>query len=402
MENLYDIIIELCIKGKQEGWPNLYSKISDIIRNEYGEDYSSEYIRGVSRRYRKRNGLDENFKASQEDCCIDCKSEKTLLQDHGFDPSKFSVVNVRQSKWTDIKGNDRTSSRLTVKPNVTNLYNEEFIKRLFDSIKIIDNFEEYKPIQYDEDGYILVVPIADFHYMRYSSSNFCNEDYDREIARNRYYCIINDIFLKVKDIKIKKIFFVVGNDMINIDTISGTTTKGTQQESIGDLESAIIEITNIIVNTIEKLKRIAPVEVVYVPSNHDYLTFFGIVNAIRIKYEKDSNVVVDYSSKERKYKFESTCLLGFAHNLKDDKVNDILVEEASEYLSQSKTRIFFLAHLHHEFANDVSGTDVRRLPTFASSSRWEYNKGYSSIKRCQSFLIDPSYGITDIFYSYSD
>ena len=110
--------------------------------------------------------------------------------------------------------------------------------------------------------------------------------------------------------------------MINIDTISGTTTNGTQQESIGDLESAIIEITNIIVNTIEKLKRIAPVEVVYVPSNHDYLTFFGIVNAIRIKYEKDSNVVVDYSSKERKYKFESTCILRIAHNLKDKKINN--------------------------------------------------------------------------------
>lgn len=400
MESLYKEIIELCIKGKKEGWTNLYSKIADILNEEYGKEFSSEYIRGVSRRFRKRNGLDENFEESLVDCIIENKDEKSILQEHGFDPNKFSVVNVRQSKWTDIQGNDRISSRLTVKPTENAIYNEEFVKKLFDNIKIDENFETYQFTQYSEDGYILVVPIADFHYMRYSSSDVTNKDYDREIARSRYYKVVLDILERTKDIKIKKIFLVVGNDMLNVDTVTGTTTKGTQQEIDGNIESAIIEVTNIIVNTIEKFKKIAPVEVVYIPSNHDYLTFFGIMNAIRIRYERDSNIFVDYSPRERKYKFESSCLMGFAHDIKADNVNNILVEEASEYLSKSRCRIYFLAHLHHEFANDISGTDVRRLPTIASPSRWEYKKGYSSIERCQSFLIDPNYGIRDIIYSY--
>lgn len=400
MESLYKEIIELCIKGKKECWTNLYSKIAEILNEEYGKEFSSEYIRGVSRRFRKRNGLDENFEESLINCTIENKDEKSILQEHGFDPNKFSVVNVRQSKWTDIQGNDRISSRLTVKPTENPVYNEEFVKKLFDNIKIEENFEIYNLTQYSENGYILVVPIADFHYMRYSSSDVTNKDYDREIARSRYYKVIVDILERIKDVKIKKIFLVVGNDMLNVDTVTGTTTKGTQQEIDGNIESAIIEVTNIIVNTIEKFKKISPLEVVYIPSNHDYLTFFGIMNAIRIKYERDSNVFVDYSPKERKYKFESSCLMGFAHDIKADNVNNILVEEASEYLSKSRCRIYFLAHLHHEFANDISGTDVRRLPTIASPSRWEYKKGYSSIERCQSFLIDPNYGIRDIIYSY--
>lgn len=400
MESLYKEIIELCIKGKKEGWTNLYSKIADILNEEYGKEFSSEYIRGVSRRFRKRNGLDENFEEHLLDYTIENKDEKSILQEHGFDPNKFSVVNVRQSKWTDIQGNDRISSRLTVKPTENAIYNEEFVKKLFDNIKIDENFETYQLTQYSEDGYILVVPISDFHYMRYSSSDVTNKDYDREIARSRYYKVVLDILERIKDIKIKKIFLVIGNDMLNVDTVTGTTTKGTQQEIDGNIESAIIEVTNIIVNTIEKFKKIAPVEVVYIPSNHDYLTFFGIMNAIRIRYERDSNIFVDYSPRERKYKFESSCLMGFAHDIKADNVNNILVEEASEYLSKSRCRIYFLAHLHHEFANDISGTDVRRLPTIASPSRWEYKKGYSSIERCQSFLIDPNYGIRDIIYSY--
>lgn len=409
MGNHYDEIIKLCILGKKENWPNLYLKISTLIKESTGKDYSPEYIRGVSRRYRRKNNLDENFNLINEEN-IDfyytdtSKSETSILKEHGFDPNRFSVVNVRQSRWNDMGGNERVSSRITVKPNDQFVYSEEFVKRLFDNIKIdsTNTTNNYKPLQFDNDGSILVIPIADFHYMRYSSSNVVNKDYDREIARNRYYKIISDILERVKNKKIKKIFLVVGNDMLNVDTITGTTTKGTPQENIGDIESAIIEITNILVNTIEKLKKISKVDVVYIPSNHDYLTFFGIANALRIRYENDDNVTVDCSPKERKYKFESSCLLGFAHNIKTENVNNILIEEASEYLSESKTRIYFLAHLHHEFAHDISGTDVRRLPTISSPSRWEYKNGYSSIERCQTFLIDPNYGITDIIYSYID
>lgn len=129
MESLYKEIIELCIKGKKEGWTNLYSKITDILHEEYGKEFSSEYIRGVSRRFRKRNGLDENFEESSVDCLLDNKDERSILQEHGFDPNKFSVVNVRQSKWTDVQGNDRISSRLTVKPTENTIYSEEFVKK---------------------------------------------------------------------------------------------------------------------------------------------------------------------------------------------------------------------------------------------------------------------------------
>lgn len=407
MDNIYDIIVELCRQGKQAGWLNLYATVCEYLKETHKIDLTPEYIRGVSRRYRKRNGLNENFEpiASsriQDICITDNKNETSILKEHGLDPKRFSVVNVRQSKWIDVSGNERTSSRLTVKPVEESVWNEDFIKSIFDKIKIDASFEKYTLKQYSDDGYILVVPIADFHYMRYSSVDCCEEGYDRETARYRYYQVINDTLSRIDNKKIRKIMYVIGNDMLNIDNLSGTTTKGTQQESEGNIESAIIEITNIIVNTIERLKKIAPVDIIYIPSNHDYLTFFGIMNAIRLKYELDENISVDYSPKERKYRLEGSCLMGFSHDLKVANVNDIFIKDASNLISQAMSRIYFVAHLHHEEAVDVGGTDVRRLPTIASQSRWEYNKGFNAQQKCQSFLIDPQHGITDIIYSYID
>lgn len=407
--SIKDFIIERCKIGKREGWKNLYSEISNEVYNKYGEVIEPEKIRYISKKYRKDNGLDENFDSvSRLDInysdlykCSMC-NEDALLRENGFNPKDFSVTNYKTSSWTGIDGKEYTSKKISVKPKTDFVWTKDFMEKLLHEVEYLPKYDEYSPTNYSSNGDILIVPIVDLHYMRYSTTDFTNENYDTNIARHNFYKVIDSVVKKYSSNKLSKIYFIIGNDMLNCDNLEGTTTRGTKQENCSNIEKSIIEISNLLVNAIDKLKHLAPLDVIYVPSNHDYLTFFGIVNALRLRYELDKNVYIDSGYKERKYRKEGTCLFGFSHDIKIDKVNSLIINEAKEYVSDTKRRIFFLGHLHHEVVNDVDGTEVRRLSTMAGQSRWEYDKGYISVEKCQTFLVDIEHGIKEIFYIYMD
>ena len=84
----------------------------------------------------------------------------------------------------------------------------------------------------------------------------------------------------------------------------------------------------VLINGIELFKTVAPVEVVYITSNHDYHTMFGIANVIRKVYEKDTNVSVDYLPLVRKYKVFGKTLMGFAHDIDIKNINDLKLLQA--------------------------------------------------------------------------
>ena len=403
MENLSikDFIVERCIIGKNEGWKNLYSDIAREVYEKYGEVISTEQIRYISKKYRKDHHLDEYFNQlnfSDENI----NNENDVLIDNGFNPDKFSLVNYKTSIWTGVDGKEYVSKKVSVKPRAEFIWTKDFMEKLLSTIDYTPPVENLISPKNNDGKNILVFPIVDFHYMRFASTNFTNDNYDCDIARKNFYHIVNSVVDKYSGSELSKIYFIIGNDMINCDNLEGTTTKGTKQENCSNIEQAILELSNLLVGAINCLKKMAPVDVIYVPSNHDYLVSFGIVNALRLRYENDTCVNIDSSYKERKYRKDGICLLGFAHDLKIDKINNIIINDAKEYISETNRRIYFLGHLHHEQFKDIDGTEIRRMSSIAGQSRWEYNNGYCGIKKCQTFLIDPKKGITDIFYIYVD
>ena len=416
IERINSRIVELCRLFKGQNSTSFYQEIADIIATEYGVRYSTGHIREISRKFRRDMGLDENFSpigkptesyatedTSSRDISIkrgEKLTEERLLSLHGYDPAKFTIVNAKNSFWTLDGDNERYSSRITVKPKNEFVWTQDLVDKIFEGLKVPVSDIDYKMGQYEENGKALILPIVDLHYAMKVSSEAANDRYNRNVATGRYIHVIEDVISRVKDKKFEHIYFTIGNDLFNCDTKSGTTTKGTPQDNDGDIESAIIEATDLVIRTIDKLKTIAPVDVIHIPSNHDYIISFGIANAIRTYYSNDENVDVDCGFRERKYRKFGNTLMGFAHDLKVSSVNDIITSDARELVSDTLHSVYFLAHLHHEECIDVSGTDVRRLPTISSGSRWTYNNGYNAAKKCQSFIVDERYGITDVLYTH--
>jgi hypothetical protein len=342
---------------------------------------------------------DKLLKMSQEDS----KDPKFLLKSHGYSTSEWELVSARNNIWNSYSKQDGImtlySSKITVKPLTEYKWNEEDIKKIFDSLKV-DNKNKINiiPKQYDKNNNILVIPIADLHAGLLSDIFSNGNNYNLDIAEELFFSVINDVIENNKNKKYEKVVFVIGNDTTNSDNLSSTTTRGTPQQDSNLWFTIVKRVTKMLVKGIDSLVYIAPVDVVYVPSNHDLHTMFGIVQTLNAWYKDDENITVDTSPLPRKYyKFGKTTL-ALSHDVKVKEALKIVSTEAKDKWSDSNRVIFMLAHLHQAMEYEKQGIlEILRLPTISGYSRWTNTQGYvQNERKNQSFVINGDLGIIDI------
>ena len=325
-----------------------------------------------------------------------------LLNAHGYSVQAWELVSARNNIWNVYSKQDGVqtlySSKIVVKPRTTYVWTEEDAIKIFENLKhnYIDKIN-VTPKSYEKNENILVLPIADFHYGLYSDMLSTGNDYNLEIAENLFYYVLNDIMTRIANKKFEKVVFVVGNDFINSDNLSNTTTKGTPQDNTSLWFSIVEKATQLIVDGIDILSTIAPVDVLYVTSNHDLHTMFGIMQTIKAYYRNEKNITIDTSPLPRKYyKFGKT-MLSLSHDIKVKEALKIISTEAKSDWSDCEHIICMLAHLHQSMIYDKQGyLEIMRLPTISGWSRWTNTMGYvQTDKKNQAFIISGENGITD-------
>jgi len=333
----------------------------------------------------------------------DAKDVDYLLKAHGYDILQWELVSARNNIWNSYSKQDGVqtlySSKITVKPRSEYLWNEEDIQRIINNIRI-DYSDKINiiPKRCDDSGNILVLPIADFHYNLLADEYSTGNNYNTEIAKEYYYHVLNDVVERTMHERFEKVLFVVGNDFVNADNINGTTTKVTPQDNNTAWFNIINNVTQLIVDGVSILGTIAPVDVLYVPSNHDLHTMYGIMQIVNAWFRNDKNVKVDSSPLPRKYYKYGKTLLGFSHDIKVKDALKIFTSEAKNKWSDCNHMIWMLAHLHQQMIYDKQGyLEIMRLPTISGWSRWSNNNGYvQSDKKNQAFIINKDLGITNV------
>ena len=134
------------------------------------------------------------------------KDENFLLKVHNYDPKVWEIVSARNSIWnTQLKGGKITklyASKINVKIRKQYKWNEEDIDKIFNNLKSIDkNTKIIKSKQYENNGKLLVVPIADFHFGLLSDIYSNNNDYNMEIAEDLFFTVINEVIENNKNKK---------------------------------------------------------------------------------------------------------------------------------------------------------------------------------------------------------
>lgn len=323
--------------------------------------------------------------------------------DHSALFSECSSVGINPDSVTSYWYKGKQFS-INVRPNSSQFDPESFIDDLVSEVK--KWAPEYKTIKRDinADGHCFVFDPADVHIGKLASSFETGEEYDQEIAISRVKLGLEGLLNKAKGFKIDKIIFVTGNDILHIDTPKRTTTSGTNQDTDGMWYDNFVKAKRLLVDIIETLVTIADVQVVYNPSNHDFMSGFMLLQAVEAWFRNCSNVSFSNDMTHRKYVKYGKNLIGTTH-MDGAKIQDLpllMAHESSQYWHECKHRYIYGHHVHHKISKDYMSVNVETLRSPSSADGWHHRNGYQyAPKAVEGYIHHPEHGqvarLTHIF-----
>ncbi len=325
------------------------------------------------------------------------KDTRKIMQLHGYDPDLWEVVKVSNSIWNaQVKGGGKTelyASKLQVKPRAE--FSTVQIEDAFNNIipKTVNPIKEYT--NYDRSGKIIEIALTDFHYGMLSWEGETGVSFNLDIAENKFCEIMGDIVSKISNFGIQKIYFVFCHDFFHCNNQENTTNKGTAVDVAGRMLDIFNRGVKMLTTAIDYLETLAPVETVYLHSNHSADTSYYAIKCLEAYYRTDTRVTVDAGATPRKYRAFGKCLLGMSHGDNEGKrAANIMQLEVPELFGKAKYRELHLGHLHHEVVEDNGGVVVRYLPSPAPSDNWHTKSGFiGTQKKIQTFVWDENKGV---------
>jgi len=276
--------------------------------------------------------------------------------------------------------------------------------------ELIAEMKKYSPkypkIKYEinkkEKGYLLEVALMDLHYGLMVWGQESGYDYDIKIASELFINAINKIIVQSKGYNIKEILFTVGNDFFNVDTIGNTTTAGTPQDEDTRWKKTYKKGRELLIEGINLLSQVAPVNVLVIPGNHDSQRSFFVGDALECWFNNSKQVNINNSPKVRKYYQFGKCMILLTHG-RDEKMSDyplLMASEEPEMWAKTKFREVHLGEIHHKkevnflSTEEYKGVTVRYMRSLSAPSNWAYTKGFvSSLRAGEAFIWSEDNGL---------
>jgi len=251
---------------------------------------------------------------------------------------------------------------------------------------------------------LFVVDPADIHIGKLCSAFEVGESYNNQIAVQRVLQGVRGLLNKSQGVKIDKILFVGGNDILHIDNPKRTTTSGTPQDTDGMWHTNFLIAKQLYVDVLEILLSVADVHFVFNPSNHDYTNGFFLAQVIEAHFMNCKNITFDNSISHRKYYQYGTNLIGTSHG-DGAKMLDLpmlMATERPKEWSETKHRYVYVHHLHHKWSKDVMSVCVEGLRSPSGTDSWHHRNAYEHApKAVEGFIHSKEHGqimrITHIF-----
>jgi hypothetical protein len=211
-------------------------------------------------------------------------------------------------------------------------------------------------------------------------------DYDLKIASSDYAGAVDDLLEKLSGFAVEQIKFPVGNDFMNVNSWARTTAKGTVVESTDDRITKVFKAAyGAVRDAVVKCSEIAPVEIIWVPGNHDPETSWYLCELLKEVYRGSKRISVDNSEKTRKYQLYGISLIGWNHSdgVSLDKLAALMpIECDPEMWAKSVYRHLRVGHWHkakqirHVNRDTFHGVDVSVIPSLSGTDKWHYDQGY--------------------------
>lgn len=307
---------------------------------------------------------------------VEPKTAEEIIKLLKIDTSKWKLSNY----WNKQKHNGWHVSAL-----VTSIKKDE--KDIL--ADVIANFKpEYKPFKGEVhinnkfvNDVIGILSIQDLHF---------GKENNQDIGETFKLAIKDLIHRAYLSNKINKIVYVIGGDLLNMDTFNGTTTAGTPVHNTKPAYQAYKEAFDVMYWSICYLKQFCEhLHVLHVPGNHDRLSSYHMVHALSKCFDpEDYSIYFDVEYSERKVVVYGNNFFAFEHGDVNKKNTPLVyATEYPDLWGRTKYRTCYTGHFHTkktiEFTseNETHGFAVKHLPSLCSTDYWHYHNKYTGSKR---------------------
>jgi hypothetical protein len=281
-------------------------------------------------------------------------------------------------------------------------------------------------------NYCLIIDPADIHVNKLALAKETGKDYNINIAVDTVYEAVKNLVRTASNsYEIDEIIFVIGNDVLHTDDHRGNTTSGTPQDYEAPWWLAYQFAKQLYIKCIELFLPIAPVYIVYCPSNHDWKVGQYLADSLYSWFHNQPDVRFGFdqnniSMLHRKYVVYGNNLIGFTHGdgAKLQDLSNIMQYEAREEWGKTKFAYFYTHHLHHKMTHinnqmvekDYVGVTVLRsnsmsepnnsvyIETIRSPSSpdgWHHRNGYINNTAIEAFVHHTEKGQVARFVEYT-
>ena len=317
-----------------------------------------------------------DIRSKHEALAEECAKEGIPIQDvkyYWFKGERFSInVRGQQISYDDIR--------------------EQLVKDMKEHSPV---YKEVKRTKSTGDSHLLVIDPADIHIGKLCSAFETGDEYNNKIAVQRVMEGVNGIVEKASSFNTDKILYIIGNDVLHIDTPKRQTTSGTPQDTDGMWYDNFLIARKMHVEILEELRQIADVHVQYDPSNHDYTNGFFLADTIQSWFNKDKNITFNCSIAHRKYFTYHNNLIGTTHGdgAKENDLPLLMAHEAKDSWSTCHHKYWYTHHIHHKRSRDIMGVTVESLRSPSGTDSWHSRNGYDhSPKAIEGFLHHKIHG----------
>lgn len=324
-----------------------------------------------------------------------------LLDAHGYDKSVWELISARSNiynVYSKIDGIQTLyASKITVKPRVSGRTDEQW-ESFFEGLAANYQSPVHTSTNYQAGGKLLELNIADLHLDKLAWAGTAGDTYNHEIARERFFYIINNIIDRTKSYGFERILFVWCNDFFHYDGPGKMTTNGTPQDSGMQYEQMFDLGCEMLIAAIDLLEQVAPVTTMYLASNHDRLVSFFATKYLYAWHRNNPNVDVHAGAISRKAIRFGNSLIGFTHGDKEkSRIGDWMQSEYRKDWGETMFHEVHAAHIHSEKKiEEKNGQITRYVSSPTGTDKWHHNEAWvGAIQKAQAFIWDRQYGLED-------
>ena len=296
----------------------------------------------------------------------------------------IKILKIDTEKWKlSSYWNKQSSDHWLISALVTQkkLEPTDYLKNTLDSFK-----PDYQPVtnvflnEKFQEHTCGILSIQDLH--------FGKED-NEDVIHHFKLSIENLIHRAYMSHYIDRIIYVIGGDLLNMDTFNGTTTSGTPVDNDKKAQNAYDDAFDAIYWSVNYIKQFCKnLDVVYLPGNHDRLSSYHLAHGISKCFPNDPSINFDVQYAERKVVTYGSNFFAFEHGDVTKKNTPLVyATEFSKEWGYTKYRTCYTGHFHSkktvEFVteNEHNGFAIKHLPSLSSTDYWHYHNKFIGSKR---------------------